>query len=64
VVAVVAVKLLNGISIPVDVGFRPNLEINPRVLLFTLGVTLWPDSSSDLPPRSGDAAVAGAGTQG
>jgi hypothetical protein len=40
VVAVVAVKLLNGISIPVDVGFRPNLEINPRVLLFTLGVTL------------------------
>ena len=39
-VAVVAVKLLNGISLPMDVGFRPNLELNPRVLLFTLGVTL------------------------
>ena len=39
-VAVVAVKLLNGITLPMDVGFRPNLEINPQVLLFTLGVTL------------------------
>jgi predicted permease len=39
-VALVAVKLLNGVTLPMDIGFRPNLEVNPRVLLFTLGVTL------------------------
>ena len=40
VVAVAGIQLLNGITLPMEVGFRPNLEVNPRVLVFTFGVTI------------------------
>jgi predicted permease len=39
-VAMAGIALANRISLPLDIGFRPDLSLNPRVLLFTLGVTL------------------------
>lgn len=39
-VATVGIALANRITLPVDIGFRPDLGLNPRVLTFTLAVTL------------------------
>jgi predicted permease len=39
-VAMAGITLLNGITLPIDVAFRPDIAINPRVLFFTLGVTV------------------------
>jgi len=36
----VGIALVNQITLPTDIGFRPDLGLNPRVLMFTLGVTL------------------------
>ncbi len=35
-----AIGIANGISLPMDVTFRPGLSVSPVVLLFTLGVTV------------------------
>jgi predicted permease len=40
VVAVVGIGLLNQISLPMDVGIRPDLQLNGTVLAFTFGVTV------------------------
>ena len=39
-VAVVGIGLLNRISIPMDIGIRPDLQLNAAVLTFTFGVTV------------------------
>ena len=35
-----AIGLANGVSLPMDISFRPGLSVSPKVLLFTLGVTV------------------------
>ncbi|HPV77787.1 MAG TPA: ABC transporter permease, partial [Gemmatimonadaceae bacterium] len=39
-VAVVGIRIGNAITLPIDVGFRPNLQINGTVLAFTVVVTV------------------------
>ena len=39
-VAMLGIGFANQITLPMDVGFRPDLSLNPRVLTFTLAVTL------------------------
>jgi ABC-type antimicrobial peptide transport system permease subunit len=39
-IALGGIGLANRITLPMDIGFRPNLELNPRVLAFTFGVTI------------------------
>ncbi|MBX3174972.1 MAG: ABC transporter permease [Gemmatimonadaceae bacterium] len=38
--AVWIIGLANGVEVPMDITFRPGLQLNPAVLGFTLGVTL------------------------
>lgn len=39
-VAVMGIRIGNAISLPIDVGFRPNLQLNSTVLAFTMVVTV------------------------
>jgi predicted permease len=39
-VAMWAISLANGISLPLDINFAPDLELSPSVLLFALGASL------------------------
>jgi ABC-type antimicrobial peptide transport system permease subunit len=39
-VALVGIGVANRIRVPLDIGLRPDLSLNPRVLLFSLGVTV------------------------
>ena len=35
-----AIGIANGISLPMDITFRPGLSVSPAVLLFSLGITV------------------------